>query len=68
MSYNYSNLKTCPRCCGIGLDIDSLDHKCYTCNGTGYVEKCNDCLLRYHCDEQTEFICKHNGYCKYIKG
>jgi hypothetical protein len=24
-------------------------------------------MLRYHCDEQTEWICKHNDYCKYIK-
>lgn len=29
--------------------------------------KCNDCYLRYHCDEQTEFICKYNDYCKYIQ-
>ena len=29
-------------------------------------EKCNNCRLRYPCDEQTEFICKHNNYCKYI--
>ena len=28
--------------------------------------KCNNCYLRYHCDEQTEFICKHNDYCKYM--
>lgn len=25
--------------------------------------KCNNCSLRYHCDEQTEFICKNNDYC-----
>lgn len=30
------------------------------------MEKCQDCYLRYHCDEQTEFVCKHNDYCKYI--
>lgn len=30
--------------------------------------KCNDCYLRYHCDEQTEYICKSNDFCKYIKG
>lgn len=30
------------------------------------MDKCIDCYLRYHCDEQTEFICKHNDYCKYI--
>ena len=29
--------------------------------------KCNNCYLRYHCDEQTELICKQNDYCKYIK-
>ena len=29
-------------------------------------EKCNNCRLRYPCDEQTKFICKHNNYCKYI--
>lgn len=29
--------------------------------------KCDNCYLRYHCDEQTEFICKHNDYCKYIE-
>ena len=28
--------------------------------------KCNDCYLRYHCDEHTEFICKNNYYCKYM--
>ena len=28
--------------------------------------KCDNCYLRYHCDEQTEFICKHNDYCKYM--
>lgn len=28
--------------------------------------KCNDCYLRHHCDEQTEFICKFNDYCKYM--
>lgn len=28
--------------------------------------KCNNCYLRYHCDEQTEYICKHNNYCKYM--
>ena len=31
------------------------------------VDKCKDCYLRYHCDEQTKFICKHNDYCKYIR-
>lgn len=30
------------------------------------VKECNNCRLRYPCDEQTEFICKHNNYCKYI--
>ena len=30
------------------------------------MDKCQDCYLRYHCDEQTEFVCKHNDYCKYI--
>lgn len=30
------------------------------------VAKCQNCYLRYHCDEQTEFICKSNDYCKYI--
>lgn len=25
--------------------------------------KCNNCNLRYNCDEQTEFICKNNDYC-----
>lgn len=29
--------------------------------------KCSTCLLRYHCDEQTEFICKYNNFCKYIE-
>lgn len=29
-------------------------------------EKYNNCRLRYPCDEQTEFICKHNNYCEYI--
>ena len=29
--------------------------------------KCNDCYLRLHCDEQTEFICKYNDYCKYMQ-
>ena len=29
-------------------------------------ELCNKCYLRYHCDEQTEWICKHNDYCKYM--
>ena len=29
--------------------------------------KCSDCYLRYHCDEQTEWICKINDYCKYMK-
>ena len=28
--------------------------------------KCNNCYLRYHCDEQTEFICKNNDFCKYM--
>lgn len=28
--------------------------------------KCRDCFLRYVCDEQTEFICKSNDYCKFI--
>lgn len=28
--------------------------------------KCRDCSLRYVCDEQTEFICKSNDYCKFI--
>lgn len=27
------------------------------------IMKCNNCSLRYHCDEQTEFICKNNDYC-----
>lgn len=30
------------------------------------IMKCNNCYLRYHCDEQTEFICKNNDYCKYM--
>ena len=30
------------------------------------MEKCDTCILRYNCDEQTEFVCKHNDYCKYI--
>lgn len=30
------------------------------------VAKCQNCYLRYHCDEQTEFICRSNNYCKYI--
>ena len=29
--------------------------------------KCDDCYLRYICDEPEEWICKHNNYCKYIK-
>lgn len=29
--------------------------------------RCSNCLLRYHCDEQTEFICKKNDFCKYIQ-
>lgn len=28
--------------------------------------KCRDCYLRYDCDEQTEWICKSNNYCKFI--
>lgn len=28
--------------------------------------KCGNCYLRYGCDEQTEFICKSNNYCKFI--
>ena len=28
--------------------------------------ECNNCYLRYHCDEQTEWICKSNDYCKYM--
>lgn len=28
--------------------------------------KCDNCYLRSHCDEQTEFICKYNDYCKYM--
>ena len=27
--------------------------------------KCYSCLLRYHCDEQTEWTCRNNDYCKY---
>ena len=30
------------------------------------MRKCDGCLLRYHCDSQTEFICKNNDYCKFI--
>ena len=30
------------------------------------VAKCQNCYLRYHCDEQTEFVCRSNDYCKYI--
>ena len=30
------------------------------------MDKCNDCYLRYHCDEPTEWICKSNDYCKYM--
>ena len=30
------------------------------------VAKCQNCYLRYHCDEQTEFICRSNDYCKYV--
>lgn len=29
--------------------------------------KCSDCQLRHQCDKQTEFICKENDFCKYIK-
>lgn len=32
------------------------------------VAKCQNCYLRYHCDEQTEFVCRSNDYCKYIMG
>lgn len=28
-------------------------------------EKCNTCMLRYPCDEMTEWECKHNGYRHY---
>lgn len=42
MSYNYwydeSKLETCPICSGTGMDNDSLDHKCYHCNGIGKVD------------------------------
>lgn len=36
---SYDSIKTCPVCCGTGMENYSLDHKCYTCNGTGVVEK-----------------------------
>ena len=46
MSYNYwwdsSKLKTCPVCYGTGMDNDSLDHKCYHCNGVGKVDIDNE--------------------------
>lgn len=29
------------------------------------MRECDRCLLRYHCDSQTEFICKNNNYCKF---
>ena len=28
-------------------------------------EKCDSCKLRYVCEEQAEFMCKHNNYCDY---
>ena len=28
--------------------------------------KCYTCYLRYDCDEQTDFICRNNDYCKYM--
>lgn len=44
---------------------NGLTHKNKILNGDNM--RCNDCYFRYCCDEQTEFICKHNDYCKYIK-
>lgn len=41
--------------------VDAVNELADTVN-----EKCNNCRLRYPCDEQTEFICKHNNYCKYM--
>lgn len=35
--YGYPEKIICPNCCGIGFDVDSLDHKCYRCNGTGKI-------------------------------
>ena len=29
--------------------------------------KCRNCLLRFHCDAPTEYICKTNDFCKFIK-
>lgn len=39
------------------------DKKEETSEDKSEVVKCNNCGLRYHCDEQTEFICKNNDYC-----
>lgn len=39
------------------------DKKEETSEDKSEVVKCNNCSLRYHCDEQTEFICKNNDYC-----
>ena len=30
------------------------------------IVKCNNCLLRYHCDEQTEWNCKNDNYRNHI--
>lgn len=49
MSYTYNDMQTCPACCGTGLDNYSLDHKCYTCYGTGYVDKIEKTIIK---DEQ----------------
>lgn len=29
------------------------------------VDKCSTCMLRYHCDEMTDWECKHNRYRHY---
>lgn len=58
MSYNYSNLKICPSCAGTGMNNDSLDHKCYTCNDTGYIEKCqggNNMSMSMESNEMCEY-------------
>ena len=39
------------------------DKKEGTSEDKSEVVKCNNCSLRYNCDEQTEFICKNNDYC-----
>lgn len=41
MKFEYETLENCPVCCGTGMDNDSLDHKCYSCNGTGTLKKKN---------------------------